>query len=177
MSPAFQTPSLGRSGTGLHRLMNSTYADNIFSPRLLDERGRPLPSARVLSATLLSRDSRADGRVAVSLPVLAEFISHDLQRTGVFRLPENRPLDCCAIDPHPLCLSIAVRADDPVFAASGRRCLSMARSLPAPQRQCEPRPAAPLSRQTAFLDGSGLYGATEADTRRLRQMEGGRMQQ
>ena len=171
-----QIPSLGRSGTGLHRLLNSTFSDGIFSPRLLDSRGSPLPSARFLSSTLLATDSNPDGRVAVTLPVFGEFLSHDLQQTGVFRLDGDRPLDCCAAaERHPQCLPVAVRADDPVFGASGRRCLSVARSLPAPERQCLSRPAAPLSKQTSFLDGSGLYGATAADTRRLREMDGGRL--
>ncbi|XP_043206003.1 chorion peroxidase-like [Amphibalanus amphitrite] len=170
-----KTPSLGRSGTGLHRLLNSTFSDGIFGPRLLGSGGSPLPSARRLSASLLSTNANADGRVAVSLPVFAEFLSHDLQQTGVFRLEGDRPLDCCAADNHPQCLPISVSGDDPVFSAAGRRCMSMTRSLPAPERQCLPRPAAPLSRQTAFLDGSGLYGATAADTRRLRELRGGRL--
>ncbi|KAF0303555.1 Chorion peroxidase [Amphibalanus amphitrite] len=170
-----KTPSLGRSGTGLHRLLNSTFSDGIFGPRLLGSGGSPLPSARRLSTSLLSTNANADGRVAVSLPVFAEFLSHDLQQTGVFRLEGDRPLDCCAADNHPQCLPISVSGDDPVFSAAGRRCMSMTRSLPAAERQCLPRPAAPLSRQTAFLDGSGLYGATAADTRRLRELRGGRL--
>ncbi|KAF0293164.1 Peroxidasin-like protein [Amphibalanus amphitrite] len=170
-----KTPSLGRSGTGLHRLLNSTFSDGIFGPRLLGSGGSPLPSARRLSASLLSTNANADGRVAVSLPVFAEFLSHDLQQTGVFRLEGDRPLDCCAADSHPQCLPISVSGEDPVFSAAGRRCISMTRSLPAPERQCLPRSAAPLSRQTAFLDGSGLYGANAADTRRLRELRGGRL--
>ncbi|KAF0302265.1 Chorion peroxidase [Amphibalanus amphitrite] len=76
---------------------------------------------------------------------------------------------------HPACIPIRIPSDDPFYSKFGQRCMSVVRSLLAPDPLCIARPANPLNELTAYLDSSNVYGSDETTFNALRAFRGGLM--
>ena len=64
--------------TPLQRILPNAYADKIISPRI-SSNGRPLPSARLVSNTVTTKDAESPSRVNTALLMaVGQFIDHDI---------------------------------------------------------------------------------------------------
>ena len=70
-------PKYGQLKTPVQRVLPNAYFDGVLSPRR-DTRGRPLPSARLVSSTITSQSSSPSRINTVMLMALGQFIDHDL---------------------------------------------------------------------------------------------------
>ncbi|XP_043228923.1 peroxidase-like [Amphibalanus amphitrite] len=174
-------PRQGRALTGFKRLLANTYADNIFEPRRASVTGRPLPSARLISERVVETISNELSGFTLSVMQWGQFIDHDFNHALIFQLPDGGAIQCCQNDGqtlpttplHPQCIPIEIPANDPFYSRFGQRCMSLVRSLPAPEPDCIARPATPINELTAYLDASMLYGSQDEETDRLRTFQNG----
>ena len=176
-----QRPRQGRALTGFKRLLENTFEDNIFEPRGRSVTGQPLPSPRLISERVVDSISRELSGFTLSVMQWGQFIDHDFNHALIFQLPDGGAIQCCQNDGqtlpttplHPQCIPIEIPANDPFYSQFGQRCMSLVRSLPAPEPDCIARPATPINELTAFLDASMLYGSQEEETNRLRTFQNG----
>ena len=64
--------------TPLQRILPNAYADKIISPRISNN-GRTLPSARLVSNTVTTKDAESPSRVNTALLMaVGQFIDHDI---------------------------------------------------------------------------------------------------
>ncbi|XP_037076974.1 chorion peroxidase-like [Pollicipes pollicipes] len=169
-------PTLGRSLTGFRRLLPNTFDDGLFEPRSKAKRGGTLPNPRLISQRTMDSMSVAASGFTASLMQWGQFIDHDLTQAPVFRLESGDGIECCKrngqefpSEPrHPLCIPVRISESDPFYSRFGQRCMSVVRSLPAPEPDCHARPATQLNALTDYLDASNVYGSREEQLAELR---------
>lgn len=175
----------GQSNTGLQRILEPDYADGIFSPRAASD-GGPLPSARRVSNIVTRNTNSPYTDITISLMSWGQFIDHDLSISPIFRLLNNKGIECCDENghhlpksiKHPQCMAIDIDANDPFYSRLGRlSCMNFVRSLPAPRPQCDLGYTEQLNALTHFLDASNIYGSDREQAAKLRQGRGGRLQE
>ncbi|CAG0893851.1 unnamed protein product, partial [Cyprideis torosa] len=176
-----QKPSYGKSLTPFNRLLASSYEDGISDPRASSVTGRPLPSPRIVSSFIHSDVSRLHNRYSMMMMQFGQFLDHDITFTPVHRGFQDSLLDCrdcsSAQTVHPECFPIPVPQNDPYYppvnlSTGVPMCIPLVRSLPG-QTRLGPREQ--LNQNTAFLDGSQVYGQNSCDARKLRAFLGGRL--
>ncbi|XP_043210386.1 peroxidase-like [Amphibalanus amphitrite] len=176
----------GRRLRGLRRLFDSTYWDSVYSPRIHSAAGGLLPSARLVSAQVMSSSSVQHQLFTTAVTVFGQFADHDLSISPIFHRSggygSTSPIECCepnhqfpAQPLHPQCFPIPVAANDPFYQTWNVRCHNFVRSIPAPDPQCLPRPATQLNDITTWLDLSQVYGSERQQARGLRTSTGGRL--
>lgn len=90
-----------------------------------------------------------------------QFIVHDISKTSV--LPTDQCIGCTEIPGR--CFPIRVEPFDPRFGCQQPPCcLSFTRSSPV----CGSNPRIRLNENTAYIDGSHVYGSNVPDSTRLR---------
>jgi peroxidase len=68
----------GQALTPVQRILPNAYADQLILPRRASNRG-PLPSARLVSNTVTTKDAESPSRVNTALLMaVGQFIDHDL---------------------------------------------------------------------------------------------------
>lgn len=101
--------------------------------------GRPLPSARMISANIHNDVSAPHTRYSLMVMQYAQLLDHDLTFTPVNRGFGGSIIDCNSCDSaktvHPECAPISVPPNDPWFPhidrSTGRpKCIPFTRSLP-----------------------------------------------
>ncbi|BET01777.1 oxidoreductase activity, acting on peroxide as acceptor [Nesidiocoris tenuis] len=173
-----ERPNLGKSMTTFARLLPSVYEDGISSPRVTSVTGQPLPSPRLVSSMIHADISYLHSRYTLMVMQFAQFVDHDLTFTpnhrGFFSsIPDCRPCDS-AIAVHPECMPIAVPQGDPFYpqrnvTTGERMCLAFMRSLPG-QQSFGAREQ--INQNSAYLDGSMIYGEHACQARQLRGYNG-----
>ncbi|KAI5698979.1 hypothetical protein M8J75_014772 [Diaphorina citri] len=168
----------GRSMTTFSRLLPSVYEDLISTPRVHSVSGAPLPTARLVSAMVHADISHLSNRYSLMVMQLAQTIDHDLTFTPVYRgfftsIPDCRPCDS-RITVHPECMPIPIPAGDPYFPQYNRTtgrplCLPFMRSLSG-QQGFGPREQ--INQNSAYLDGSLIYGEHACQAKDLRSYDG-----
>ncbi|XP_034243586.1 uncharacterized protein LOC117646626 [Thrips palmi] len=174
-------PSLGKSLSTFNRLLPPAYENGVSRPRLTSVTGTPLPSPRLVSTMIHADISNLHTRYSLMVMQFAQFLDHDLTFTPVHRgyfasIPDCRSCDS-ARTVHPECMPIAVPPGDhffpPANQSTGERlCFPFMRSLPG-QQHLGPRDQ--INQNTAFLDGSMVYGDQACLGRDLRAFGGGRL--
>lgn len=166
--------------------------------------GRPLPSARMISANIHNDVSAPHTRYSLMVMQYAQMLDHDLTFTPVNRGFGGSIIDCNSCDSaktvHPECAPISVPPNDPWFPhierSTGRpKCIPFTRSLPGQLTlgtiqliiyfchrssieihcQFDLGHREQLNQVTAFVDGSSTYGSDVCEMRKLRAFVGGRL--
>ncbi|XP_043228244.1 peroxidase-like [Amphibalanus amphitrite] len=171
----------GSARSAFVRLLPPDYGDKVDSPRAAAD-GSALPSARRVSAACLSQPlvvSELSERISLMVMQWGQFLDHDLSHTPMSTATlYGRPVSCCGLsDPgqHPDCYPISVPRGDSLYREHGQTCMEFARSVPALHNGCGLGPREQVNQVTSYIDGSVVYGSSDAEMSRLRQFEGGRM--
>ena len=178
------TPRLGKYNTPLQRILPNAYDDGTIIPRKFNNQRRLLPSARLVTQSVVST-AKSDSRVNTALLMtFGQFIDHDLSHVPM-KSDNGDPIDCCndvqnPFDPNfdstreAVCFPIQVPPNDAHY--KGRRlCMNFARSETAQNLNCQPGPLQQVNQITHWLDSSNVYGSTEEEMRQLRAFRDGKL--
>ncbi|PNI42269.1 PXDNL isoform 2 [Pan troglodytes] len=174
-----QQPTWGAALTAFARLLQPAYQDGIRAPRGLGlpvGSRQPLPPPRLV-ATVWARAAAVtpDHSYTRMLMHWGWFLEHDLDHTvpalSTARFSDGRPCSSvCTNDPP--CFPMNTRHADP--RGTHAPCMLFARSSPA---CASGRPSATvdsvyareqINQQTAYIDGSNVYGSSERESQALR---------
>lgn len=152
----------------------------ISRPRIKSVTGSPLPSPRAVSTVIHPDISNLHSRYSLMVMQFAQFLDHDLTMTPIHKGFHESVLDCRSCDSprtvHPECNPFPIPAGDHYYPevnlTSGQRmCMPFMRSLPG---QLSLGPREQVNQNTAFLDGSQVYGENICVLKELKGF-GGRM--
>lgn len=173
-----RNPTLGQSLTTFARLLPSVYEDGVSRPRVTASNGAPLPNPRTVSTLIHPDISNLHTRYSLMTMQFAQFLDHDLTMTPIHKgfhesIPSCRPCDASRTV-HPECNPFPIPPRDHFYpevnVTSGERlCFPFMRSLPG-QQSLGPREQ--INQNTAFLDGSQIYGENNCICQKLRGFSG-----
>ena len=175
-------PTQGASLTPFQRIIQAQYADGISTPfnqGSLPNKGpflAPSPSARLVSDTTILDRQINDTRLTHLVMQWGQFMDHDLD-LAVEADPEE--VACGVCEQSANCLAVVVPNDDEDFGVGTRQngnCLTFRRTLAA----CPENPTAFNAREqvnelTHYIDGSMVYGSTNARAAFLRTKNNGKL--
>ncbi|XP_054279946.1 peroxidase-like isoform X2 [Macrosteles quadrilineatus] len=176
-------PAWGQALTAYSRFLPSHYDDGFQKPRG-STLTRELPSARLISTTLSQGLDSPDTSITLAALQWGQFVAEDMTHTAVSKMwTTGGSIACCDVENrklsprhvHPLCFSIEIPSDDPVYSASRQSCMSYVRSLPAMRSDCTFGPLEQLNQATHLLDGSMVYGNSVEKANSLRSRVFGRL--
>lgn len=163
-----RNPQWGMAGRAQNRVASPNYDDGRNAPR--GGQNSRLPNARVLSSQLHTDQNNVDPEYTNMVPQFGQFLDHDLSVT-----PEANS-QCCQAQtnrrpfPDNNCWPIQIVSPEPFFGSPF--CLDFTRSTPcidsSGQRQ-------QMNMNTAYIDGSMIYGSGDQRARTLRTFNGGRL--
>lgn len=167
----------GAANTRYGRLLPPNYSDGVHSPPK-SVTGEELPSARLVSTKVFSKDNEPDPQHTIVMMQFGQFVAHDMAFTGT---PINPP--CCVdgkITSHEShCFNIQIPSDDPVHSEDGVECMKFQRTLTDKDNELAEnesnQPAEQITVVTGFLDLSLIYGNSEKELSTIREYEGGRL--
>ncbi|XP_069105145.1 peroxidase-like isoform X1 [Argopecten irradians] len=173
----------GSTGTPQVRLVAADYADGVTEFKKLGENGQTLPSAREVSAFVLSEGNSAsppdDPNRTIMMAVMGQFYDHDITETPLTKGYRETTIGCCDIIDEQVrneriqCKTIEIPANDPFF---NHTCMAFKRSLPSRgEDKCEPTVREQINDITAFVDGSMVYGSSEEVAESLRTFSDGKL--
>ncbi|GAB0087586.1 peroxidase [Sergentomyia squamirostris] len=168
-------PHYGESLTPFRRILNPDYGDGVQEPRNASNPKADLPSARKISLEMHRPSFDSDPMFTVMMAVWGQFLDHDITATALNQGQNGQPIDCCSEEgqKHPECFPVPIEKGDPYFDEYNVTCMGFVRSAPAPTGRFGPRQQ--LNQATAFIDGSAVYGSTQARTNALRENTRGRL--
>ncbi|XP_065203108.1 peroxidase-like isoform X2 [Planococcus citri] len=179
-----KTPFWGRSNTAYRRLLKADYDDGLYALCGTTNGGKELPSARLISTTLAEPTEMLDFSHTQAMAIWGLFIGHDMSYTPASNMVNIKtPITCCTNDGRPLpprynhisCAPITIPHTDIFYNKFFQSCMNYVRSLPAMRPECTLGPTEQMNQASHFLDGSVIYGSTEAKAKSLRSMWGGRL--
>ncbi|XP_054007680.1 uncharacterized protein LOC128891843 [Hylaeus anthracinus] len=174
----------GSAMSPMQRFLPPVYHDGIQSVRR-SVSGRPLPSARQVTAVIHEDKDIPLASVTHMLMQWGQFVDHDLTATGQSRGFNGTIPQCClnfgsGFQPpefmHPECLPIVVNVQDSFFGPLGVQCLEFIRSGSAPNEDCKFGPREQLTQVTSYLDASTVYSSNAFQTDSLRLFRNGLLQ-
>lgn len=176
-----QNPLWGSSLSAFRRLLPPMYENGFNSPigwnkgRMYN--GFPLPSARLVSTSLISTEEiEQDSRITHMVMQWGQFLDHDLDHALPAVSSESWDgIDCKkSCDFSPPCYPIEVPEGDP--RVTNRRCIDFVRS----SSTCgsgmtsvffgKIQPREQINQLTSFIDASQVYGYSEQFSRDLRNI-------
>lgn len=173
-----RNPALGQSLTIFARLLPSVYEDGVSRPRATASNGTPLPNPRVVSTLIHPDISNLHTRYSLMTMQYAQFLDHDLTMTPIHKgfhesIPQCRSCDAPRTV-HPECNPFPIPPRDHFYpevnvTSGDRLCFPFMRSLPG-QQSLGPREQ--INQNTAFLDGSQIYGENNCICQKLRGFSG-----
>ena len=109
------------------------------------------------------------------LAVWGQFLDHDITATALNQGSNGEAIECCTNDvvKHPECFPVPIGPGDPYYHQYNLTCMNFVRSVPAPTNQFGPREQ--LNQATSYIDGSVVYGNSEAKFKALRTGKGGKL--
>jgi len=175
----------GTSNSAFQRILLPSYSDGVFKPREA-KCGLPLPSARLVSASIVQDGDAPNEIDTLSVMQWGQFVDHDITISPVPRLsPHGEGIQCCLEDgsapvskllTHPSCFPIEIPENDPFYMKFEQKCMNFVRSMPAPNQECTFGYGEQMNQNTHFLDGSMIYGSNEEDANDLRSKIDGLME-
>ncbi|XP_053669270.1 chorion peroxidase-like [Anopheles marshallii] len=183
-NPVPSRTSWGAAGYPFERLLPPAYEDGVWAPRLHSRvSGRPLASARDISVAVFPDEDRRDRKHNLMLVIFGQFMSHDFTRSASVQMGKEE-IQCCNEDhsgalhgdqAHFACMPIAVSPSDPFYSRFGIRCLNFVRLSLVRHGKCKLGYGKQLNKITHFIDGSTVYGSSDAIAASLRAFNGGRL--
>ncbi|XP_063374283.1 chorion peroxidase isoform X2 [Cydia amplana] len=173
-------PTRGAVHTEYERLLPPDYSDGIWAMRA-STTGLPLPSARVVSQSLLIDANRPSNTHNLMFMQFGQFISHDVSAGVVFTIGNGSAISCCAGDgevplpedqQHWGCAPIDTPPDDPFYGTFRQTCLNFVRAQLAPASDCSVGYAKQMNGATHYADLSQLYGNSRSKPGQLRAAGG-----
>lgn len=173
-----RNPGLGQSLTTFARLLPSVYEDGVSRPRQTTVTGIPLPNPRAVSSLIHPDISNLHTRYSLMTMQFAQFLDHDLTMTPIHKGFHESIPNCRSCDSprtvHPECNPFPIPSRDHYYPevniTSGERfCFPFMRSLPG-QQTLGPREQ--VNQNTAYLDGSQIYGENNCVATKLRGFSG-----
>ncbi|KAE9420852.1 hypothetical protein Angca_007190, partial [Angiostrongylus cantonensis] len=139
-----------------------------FPPRYDDGIGEPVssmtisrPTARESNRMMLSSSqSVVHDKYNNMMMQWGQFISHDMAKTTL--QPSASCISCAAVKSR--CMPIPIAPKDPNPTFKQRRCLKVSRSAPI----CDVSPREQMNENTAYIDGSMIYGSSLKDLHKFR---------
>ncbi|XP_048526211.1 chorion peroxidase isoform X1 [Dendroctonus ponderosae] len=177
-------PSWGGPFTAYSRLLPASYQDGVWAPRTSVVGEEPLPSPRLISASVISDLSSPSPDYTLAVMQFGQFISHDFTQSMDMSFTNGSAISCCAADgastlppqsTHYACLPIDIPADDPFFGKFRQRCMNFVRSILAPNNDCSLGYSEQMNKLTHFIDASSVYGSTPEQTSQLRSFRDGKL--
>ncbi|XP_066977827.1 peroxidase-like [Macrobrachium rosenbergii] len=168
-----QDPLKGAAFRRFNRVLLPAYYEGVSHLRR-DENGHPLPSARLISTTINTmKVSPENSDLSAFHMTYGQFLDHDITRTPVIKVLQTEngtitndglPIRCCdqrlkemAENLEDLgCAPIDIPKNDPFYSRFDQTCMEFVRSTPAPR--CSLGPREQVNEQSAYLDGSQIYG-------------------
>lgn len=168
-------PHWGAAMNGHHRFLAPDFADGISAPRV-SVTGRPLPSARLVSATTHGDEGFHDHAVTILLVAWGQFMDHDITLTGETKDPRTEKTPkCCDGATHPNCLPIEIPSNDKFYSKHNQRCMNFVRSISALRYNCRLGPRDSLNEVSGLLDATTVYSNSEETMEALRSFKGGQL--
>ena len=167
----------------LFLLLFDVRSSGIWAPRKAVD-GNDLPSARLVSTSLVGSVDRPKSDVTLLTMTLGQFIDHDLMLTPAFGFKNgSEGIECCssggdflpAKETSPHCLPIRLPADDAFYGPLKRKCMNFVRSLIGVRPDCRFGYAEQNNQVTHWLDGSQIYGSADSVAKKLRAFKGGKL--
>jgi hypothetical protein len=161
-------PDWGKAGSELLRLSDPAYDDGYDSPRATAVSGNPLPYARDISNVVASQIKSIPNSIGASdwLWQWGQFLDHDF---GLNEPSATNPITYIPVHE----TDVATGQPDPLYTPQGIRFQrndvypGTGTSLDNPRQQ--------FNVLTSYLDGSAVYGSTQAVADALRTFNGGKL--
>ncbi|XP_052748509.1 peroxidase-like [Galleria mellonella] len=174
----YKYPSTGSARGPYLRLFKPDYTANNTIRK--DINGKPLPSARKIRTTLLSKGRVNDPILNVAAVHFLEFINRDVSTLNISFNYLKHVSDCCntqATDPR--CAPIEVPDDDPYLKVTNIRCLNFSRAETFKDIGCTPQIKHPeqINYQTPTIDLSTIYGVDEKALSTIREFKNGSLRE
>ncbi|CAJ0581248.1 unnamed protein product, partial [Mesorhabditis spiculigera] len=140
-----------------------------FPPQYDDGKGEPVssltetrPTAREANRVMLSSaQSVMHDKYNNLMMQFGQFISHDIAKTTL-----QPSANCQSCNPVPSkCMPIPISDKDPNMQFKSKQCLKVSRSAPI----CALSPREQLNENTAYIDGSAIYGSSPKDLFKFRE--------
>ncbi|XP_066967969.1 chorion peroxidase-like [Macrobrachium rosenbergii] len=133
-----------------------------------------LPSARLVSTTINRIRSEGSRSLSILHMSFGQFLDHDFVATPLAQVTSiygGGPVRCCHKFSfmHPDCAPISIPSDDEFYKCFGETCMEFVRSAPIPHF-CRFFPREQSSQQSAYLDGSAIYGVQPIQSMELRNL-------
>ncbi|OQV20791.1 Chorion peroxidase [Hypsibius exemplaris] len=171
-------PNRGTTASIFLRMVEPDYADSIAAPRK-SKGGQVLPSARVISKRVAGNADVPSTTTTQMFMQFGQFIDHDITNTPKARGLDKLPPQCCFDDPKtkldPACFPIPIPKDDVFLGPLNQTCMEFVRSLPGTRPGCTLGPREQVNQNTAFIDGSAIYGLSQDKADALRSHETGQL--
>ncbi|KAK4882891.1 hypothetical protein RN001_006210 [Aquatica leii] len=177
-------PGWGMPLTPYSRLLPPMYRDGIWIPRVSEDQGQPLYSARLISSTIFVDNDVPNYDYTLMLMQFGQFLSHDITQSIDTSFANGSAISCCTEDgnqeiPHEFrhyaCMPILIPPKDPFFSKFKQGCMNFVRSVLAPRLDCTLGYAQQMNKVSHFIDGSAIYGSNTEQTRDLRSFVNGRL--
>lgn len=156
-------PLLGASFRAYLRHLPAQYEDGFSEPVSSTSARRPTPreASRLL---LASSQMHAHEQLNSLLMQWGQFISHDMARTTL-----HPTANCGTCDVIPSkCVPVTISNKDTNDAFRQKGCLKISRAVPVCGTGNPSRPREQLNENTAFVDGSQIYGSSSRDLQKFR---------
>ncbi|GMS82212.1 hypothetical protein PENTCL1PPCAC_4387, partial [Pristionchus entomophagus] len=153
-------PMHGASFRPYIRHFPSEYEDGKGEPVATISDARP-PAREANRVMLSSAQSVVHDMYNNIMMQFGQFLSHDMVRTTL--LPSAQCTTCQNVPGK--CMSVPISDKDPNAAFKQRTCLRISRSAPI----CNIEPREQINENTAFIDGSMIYGSSPRDLHKFRE--------
>ncbi|OQV22631.1 putative Chorion peroxidase [Hypsibius exemplaris] len=151
-------PNRGRESSTFLRNLAPDYADKKSGLRVSSSK-KPLPSARLVSSRVITQTIDDAPTWTAMFTQFGQFLAHDLTSTA-----QERPR-CCGVakgKQSPDCIPITIPRDDPFYSKFGEKCMECARSRIGVRIGCRLGHREQLNQNSAYIDGSAIYGVNDA---------------
>lgn len=173
-----KNPWWGKSEAPFSRWLSADYSDQfkLNEPRASVD-GSELPNPRLLSCALNGDMHEIEPSVSHMLMQWGQLINHDITSLSITREDDVDQTVCNKCTKSAKCLPIMIESNTTCncIKTMKHNCIEFTRSSASfGDIDCTLGPREQVNMQTAFLDGSHIYGSTEAASEQVRDRQSGK---